>query len=83
MKAIGHWVILKTQEEVSGSGIVSINDNICLVVDCYSLEGPQLGLLSERPYQYQYQVPQLSMEAPSWVVEGLSDLRAWPSVVGP
>ena len=34
MKAIGHWVILKTQEEVSGSGIVSINDNICLVVDC-------------------------------------------------
>jgi|13_taG_2_1085334.scaffolds.fasta_scaffold00177_45 cyanophycinase-like exopeptidase len=34
MKAIGNWVILKTQEEVSGSGIVSINDNICLVVDC-------------------------------------------------
>jgi hypothetical protein len=42
MRAIGEWVILKTEEVLSESGIVSINDNIALVHDCQK-DGSLIG----------------------------------------
>ena len=42
MRAVGKWVILKSEEQISESGIVSINDNICVVYDC-AVDGSIIG----------------------------------------
>tara|TARA_R110000803_G_scaffold2696_3_gene9184 strand:+ start:66 stop:281 length:216 start_codon:yes stop_codon:yes gene_type:complete len=34
MKAVGDWVVMKKDEGVSASGIITSADNIGLVIDC-------------------------------------------------